>query len=37
VALIVWAWPKRKDEKCDGPYVELMSEEERRKAAARAQ
>jgi cytochrome c oxidase subunit 1 len=37
IALLVWAWPRRKDEQCELPRVEEMSEEEREKEAARAQ
>ncbi|HEY6186150.1 MAG TPA: cytochrome c oxidase subunit I [Pyrinomonadaceae bacterium] len=38
LALLVWGWPKRGEEaKCELPPVEDMSEEERRREAARTQ
>jgi cytochrome c oxidase subunit 1 len=38
VALLVWGWPRRKEEQhCEGRPVEDMSEEERRREAERAQ
>jgi cytochrome c oxidase subunit 1 len=37
VALLVWGWPRKRDEECELPRVEEMSDEERRKEAARAQ
>jgi cytochrome c oxidase subunit 1 len=36
-ALIGWGWPKKKDEECERKRVEEMSDEERRREAARAQ
>ncbi|HJR09217.1 MAG TPA: cytochrome c oxidase subunit I [Pyrinomonadaceae bacterium] len=37
VALVGWGWPKPKDEECEEPRVEEMSDERRRKEAAQAQ
>ncbi|HEX8891540.1 MAG TPA: cytochrome c oxidase subunit I [Pyrinomonadaceae bacterium] len=37
IALIGWGWPKKKDEVCEPPPVEEMSDEERKREAARAQ
>jgi cytochrome c oxidase subunit 1 len=37
VALLVWAWPTKKEEECERQDVELMSRDEREKEAARAQ
>jgi cytochrome c oxidase subunit I+III len=37
VALLVWGWPKKKEEECERPNVEEMSEDERKREAARAQ
>jgi cytochrome c oxidase subunit I+III len=36
VALLVWAWPRKRDEECERKDVEEMSEEERKREAARA-
>ncbi|HEY0376463.1 MAG TPA: cytochrome c oxidase subunit I [Pyrinomonadaceae bacterium] len=36
-ALIGWGWPKPRDERCERKRVEEMTDEERRKEAARAQ
>jgi cytochrome c oxidase subunit 1 len=37
IALIGWGWPEKKDEVCEPPRVEEMSDEERKREAARAQ
>ncbi|HEV7374011.1 MAG TPA: cytochrome c oxidase subunit I [Pyrinomonadaceae bacterium] len=37
IALIGWGWPKKKDEECEPPGVDEMSDEEREREAARAQ
>jgi cytochrome c oxidase subunit 1 len=37
IALLVWGWPAKQEEECELPNVDEMSEEERRKEAARAQ
>jgi cytochrome c oxidase subunit I+III len=37
MALLVWGWPRKKDEECELPRVEEMPEKERKKEAARAQ
>jgi cytochrome c oxidase subunit I+III len=37
MALLVWGWPKKKDEECELPRVEEMPEKERKKEAAKAQ
>jgi hypothetical protein len=37
IALIGWGWPKREDEDCEQENVDEMSDEKRRKEAARAQ
>jgi cytochrome c oxidase subunit I+III len=37
IALLVWAWPRKKDEECELPRVEEMPEKERKREAARAQ
>jgi cytochrome c oxidase subunit 1 len=37
IALLVWAWPRQQDERCELPRVEEMTEEERTREAARAQ
>jgi cytochrome c oxidase subunit 1 len=36
MALLVWGWPKKKDEECELPRVEEMPEKERKKEAAKA-
>jgi cytochrome c oxidase subunit I+III len=36
MALLVWGWPRKKDEECELPRVEEMPEKERKKEAARA-
>jgi cytochrome c oxidase subunit I+III len=37
IALTGWGWPKKRDERCEGKRVEEMSDEERKREAARAQ
>jgi cytochrome c oxidase subunit I len=37
LALIGWGWPKKKDERCEEKSVDEMSDEERKREAARAQ
>jgi hypothetical protein len=36
-AILVWGWPHKKEEACEGKRVEEMSENERQKEAARTQ
>ena len=37
IALLVWGWPRKREEECELPRVDEMSEEERKREAARAQ